>query len=52
VVESEKYSTSRPDLLSFEIVSDDMMMTMDFREDRVRIISGKDGKVASAPHIG
>ena len=38
----------RPDLVTIEVVGDGMMMTMDDREDRVRIVSDKDGKVVHA----
>ena len=38
--------------LSVHLVPEDSMVTMDYREDRVRIFVGKDGKVARVPILG
>lgn len=38
--------------LSVQVVPEDSMVTMDFREDRVRIFVNADGKVARAPMLG
>ena len=38
--------------LEVHILPDDSMMTMDYREDRVRVFVNKDGKVASQPNKG
>lgn len=40
-----------PDLTVQE-VPEDSMVTMDFREDRVRVFVGKDGNVARPPKTG
>ena len=42
---------ARPDL-SVSLVGVDDMMTMDFREDRVRIRVKEDGTVDSVPQVG
>lgn len=44
--------SQRPDLKSVHVLSMDSPMTMDYREDRVRIMVDSDGNVASAPRIG
>jgi Potato inhibitor I family len=38
--------------LSVHLVPEDSMVTMDFREDRVRLFVGPDGKVARIPVLG
>jgi hypothetical protein len=42
---------SHPDW-KIEIIPDGSMVTMDYREDRVRIWIDEDGKVARAPTVG
>ena len=42
----------RPDLAEVSAMSDDMMMTMDFREDRVRVMCNAEGNVSSPPKTG
>lgn len=39
-------------LSQIDVIPDGNMVTMDYREDRVRIFVDKTGKVTSAPHIG
>uniref|UniRef100_A0A7S2KDV1 Subtilisin inhibitor domain-containing protein n=1 Tax=Skeletonema marinoi TaxID=267567 RepID=A0A7S2KDV1_9STRA len=38
--------------LEVQILDEDAMMTMDYREDRVRIFVNADGKVVNQPHKG
>ena len=38
--------------LEVQILDEDSMMTMDYREDRVRIFVNADGKVVDQPHTG
>ncbi len=42
----------RPDIKTIQIIPQGSMVTMDFREDRVRIFVDQQGKVAKSPHIG
>jgi len=42
----------RPDLAAVESLPEDAMVTMDFREDRVRVFVNADGTVARPPKIG
>ena len=42
----------RPDLAQVIAMPDDSMMTMDMREDRVRVMCDKEGNVSSPPRCG
>jgi hypothetical protein len=42
----------RPDLTEVTILPKDSMFTMEYREDRVRIVIDIENKVASAPTTG
>lgn len=42
----------RPDLLSVSSMADDSVMTMDHREDRVRVLVDAAGNVARPPQCG
>ena len=42
----------RPDLVDVEAVGADAMVTMDYREDRVRVFVADDGTVSKAPSVG
>ena len=42
----------RPDLQSVTSIEEGSMMTMDFREDRVRVMVNVDGNVTKAPTVG
>lgn len=44
-------TAERPDL-HVEVLESGSMMTMDFREDRLRLMVNEEGKVASVPHVG
>ena len=39
-------------VLQVQIVAEGSMVTMDYREDRVRVFIDKDNKVVSTPRIG
>jgi hypothetical protein len=47
-----KIKEERPDLAEVASMPDDAMMTMDFREDRVRVMVNGEGKVSSPPRCG
>ena len=42
----------RPDLNQVVAMPDDSMMTMDMREDRVRVMCDKEGNVSRPPRVG
>ncbi|CAE8678065.1 unnamed protein product, partial [Polarella glacialis] len=44
--------SDRPELLHVDSLSDDSMVTMDMREDRVRVFVGQNGQVSRAPKVG
>ncbi|XP_072170898.1 uncharacterized protein [Diadema setosum] len=44
--------SARPDLKHVDIIPADHMVTMDFREDRVRIFVDAEGKVVRKPMVG
>jgi hypothetical protein len=44
--------SQRPDIKTVEVLPAGAMVTMDFREDRVRIFAAADGTVASEPAVG
>mmetsp|Transcript_31310 Transcript_31310/g.31596 ORF Transcript_31310/g.31596 Transcript_31310/m.31596 type:complete len:88 (-) Transcript_31310:380-643(-) len=43
---------ARPDLNAIDIVGEDDMLTMDFREDRVRVFVDEDNKCVRTPTVG
>ena len=47
-----KITEERPDLNKVQVVPSDAMMTMDYREDRVRVLVDKGNKVVKPPRIG
>jgi hypothetical protein len=42
----------RPDLNQVKVLNEKAPVTMDYREDRVRIFVDADNKVVSAPNVG
>ncbi|ESN93030.1 hypothetical protein HELRODRAFT_69476 [Helobdella robusta] len=42
----------RPDLSEVEVIRDNSPVTMDYREDRVRIFTDEHGKVSCPPSCG
>jgi hypothetical protein len=51
-VAAERIRTERPDLKAVDVLPEDSMVTMDFREDRVRVFAAADGTVAREPTVG
>ena len=42
----------RPDLVRVSVLEDGAMMTMDYREDRVRVMVDENGNVSQPPTVG
>ncbi|MFD3806941.1 serine protease inhibitor [Streptomyces sp. NPDC058611] len=43
---------TNPDIVQVPVVADGSLVTMDFREDRVRVFTDADDRVTRAPRIG
>ncbi|GMI49548.1 hypothetical protein ScalyP_jg101 [Parmales sp. scaly parma] len=52
MVSVDTIKNQRPDLKTVVIVQEGMMMTMDWREDRVRVTVDKEGRVKKPPATG